>query len=226
VDATVKDNASVVGEECHIVSARANGPRYNRVLDPSILDEYENLILLCRVHHKMVDDQPETYTVEILSRTKAVHEKWVVEKLSERQEKQVRVKRVEQNIPKYLSRLTGAKEVMEIVNGAFDRKFDHDELLDQNEVELVGSFLELAEDWPDVSRELGSIENTRIRFQMDETIKALDDVGFWVFGARELLSLEGNDRLSIDWPRAHLKVVRKMDNNIIHPHSPTEDSSA
>ena len=66
IEATLRDDESVVGEECHIVSAQTNGPRYDPALLRQPLDSYNNLILLCRVHHKMVDDQPETYTVEIL----------------------------------------------------------------------------------------------------------------------------------------------------------------
>lgn len=37
-------------------------------------DEYANLILLCRDHHKLVDDQPNTYTAEVLHRYKGEHE--------------------------------------------------------------------------------------------------------------------------------------------------------
>jgi len=32
----------------------------------SLHDEYENLILLCRNHHKIIDDNPENYSVENL----------------------------------------------------------------------------------------------------------------------------------------------------------------
>ena len=31
------------------------------------LDEYDNLVLLCKVHDKLVDDQPETYPVDRLA---------------------------------------------------------------------------------------------------------------------------------------------------------------
>ena len=73
VDATSMDDESIVGEECHIVSGKIQGPRYDAQFAANRLDEPENLVLLCRVHHKMVDDQHETYTVEYfrnLKRTK------------------------------------------------------------------------------------------------------------------------------------------------------------
>ena len=36
-----------------------------------LVDSYDNLLLLCRVHHKMVDDQPDTYTVELRGQLRA-----------------------------------------------------------------------------------------------------------------------------------------------------------
>ncbi|MGA9367780.1 MAG: HNH endonuclease [Steroidobacteraceae bacterium] len=65
---------AVVGEVCHIKAARPDGPRY--APDQSTTDRhgYDNLILLCRNHHKVIDDDPEAYTVERLDRMKADHE--------------------------------------------------------------------------------------------------------------------------------------------------------
>jgi hypothetical protein len=75
LDATASDDASVVGDECHIVSPKEQGPRFEGPFPKDQVDEPANLILLCRVHHKMVDDQCETYTVEVLRLLKANHEK-------------------------------------------------------------------------------------------------------------------------------------------------------
>jgi hypothetical protein len=47
------------------------------------VDTYANIILLCRTHHKTVDDQPNHYTVERLRRIKAEHEKWVEDRLAD-----------------------------------------------------------------------------------------------------------------------------------------------
>ena len=81
VDATAVDNESVIGEECHIISSRPNGPRYDPSYPQEKLNTYENLILLCRIHHKMVDDQCESYTVDVLRQMKVNHELWVSQKL-------------------------------------------------------------------------------------------------------------------------------------------------
>ncbi len=41
-----------------------------------------NLLLLCKRHHKIVDDDPATYTVDILLQAKTSHDKWVASTLS------------------------------------------------------------------------------------------------------------------------------------------------
>ncbi len=74
---TNNKNDFIVGDECHIVSRNINGPRGNSSKEDKYLNSYDNLILLCKIHHKLVDDQPSTYTVEYLCKVKEGHEKWV-----------------------------------------------------------------------------------------------------------------------------------------------------
>ncbi|WP_157195639.1 HNH endonuclease [Nocardia tenerifensis] len=79
---TKGDRESVVGDEAHIVARSKGGPRAG-LINSSDLDKYENLILLCKVHHKQVDDQPITYTVDHLRQLKAEHERWAHAKFGE-----------------------------------------------------------------------------------------------------------------------------------------------
>ena len=46
IDATSADDESVVGEECHIVSGKGQGPRYNSSVSEERIDDPENLLLL------------------------------------------------------------------------------------------------------------------------------------------------------------------------------------
>lgn len=82
VNATLAGTASVVGDEFHIVSGKGQGPRYDPHFPIDRLDEPDNLILLCRVHHKRVDDQQEIYTADKLRNLKINHEEWVSSKLT------------------------------------------------------------------------------------------------------------------------------------------------
>ena len=77
MDASETDNESLIGEECHIVAREQNGPRGDSQLTQKSRDKYANLILLCKIHHKVIDDQPDTYSVQALKEMKASHEEWV-----------------------------------------------------------------------------------------------------------------------------------------------------
>ncbi|MCX2948965.1 tetratricopeptide repeat protein [Lentzea sp. NEAU-D7] len=73
---TSADEDAVVGDEAHIAARSPGGPRYGEGV-PAAIDGYANLILLCRVDHKRVDDQPVHYTATRLRKIKTEHEAWV-----------------------------------------------------------------------------------------------------------------------------------------------------
>jgi hypothetical protein len=216
VNPTPKDPDSVVGEECHIVSGEPNGPRYDSAFPERELDSDQNLILLCRIHHKMVDDQTETYTAEVLRQMKADHEKWVEQKLTaSAQPKPVRIRRVKENIPRDLRRLTTGKEVLDLLNHCCELHSGHDELQTEEEVELVGQFLQTVDDMGDISSELGLGELVGVGFELTRAIGQLERAGFWVFGAREVQRIEGGYSQPATWPVATMRVLRKTNPEII-----------
>jgi hypothetical protein len=77
LDPSSIDDPSLVGEIAHIVAEEKNGPRGESDLSCDQRNKYDNLILLCNVHHKQVDDQPAQFTVQELKRLKLSHEAWV-----------------------------------------------------------------------------------------------------------------------------------------------------
>jgi hypothetical protein len=81
-DETLTDDASLVGEEAHIVARNQEGPRGNFTLTTDERDKYDNLVLLCSIHHKVVDDQYLEYTVDKLRKIKNDHLEWVEKNLS------------------------------------------------------------------------------------------------------------------------------------------------
>lgn len=82
MDATETDDESLVGEVCHIIGDSVDGPRGDSQFSQEQRDKYSNLILLCNVHHKLVDDQRVAYSSEILRECKREHETWVRESLT------------------------------------------------------------------------------------------------------------------------------------------------
>lgn len=58
----------------HIVAFREDGPRGQAALRPAYINDAANLMLLCPQCHKLIDDNPEKYTVSVLQKYKQVHE--------------------------------------------------------------------------------------------------------------------------------------------------------
>ena len=65
---------SVVGEICHIKGKKKGSTRYDHSQTDKERDAFENLILMCSVHHKVIDDDPVSYSVERLEQLKQGHE--------------------------------------------------------------------------------------------------------------------------------------------------------
>lgn len=73
------DAPNIIGEQAHIVaySDSPNAPRFDRSYPTEDKNKYENLILLCPTHHRIVDKRPSKYTVNKLHSMKREHENWV-----------------------------------------------------------------------------------------------------------------------------------------------------
>jgi hypothetical protein len=66
----------LVGEICHIKSKSSNGPRYDSNQTDEERNSYENLLVMCNPHNKIVDhpDTRDKFPVELLRRFKDDHE--------------------------------------------------------------------------------------------------------------------------------------------------------
>ena len=59
---------------CHIFSVSEDGPRGRAGLTEKQLNSVDNLILLCRDHHSIIDGQHESYPASLLTKWKRDHE--------------------------------------------------------------------------------------------------------------------------------------------------------
>ena len=135
-DRSDSDPESVIGDECHIVGQKIDGPRGANT-DRGNIDEYENLVLLCKTHHKLVDDQPTKFSVEFLCSLKTVHENWVKQSLEPLKQKGQQLKIW------LLDRIHTGKELMAVFEGVCTHLLDHDEPQSEQEMELLGNFLQI-----------------------------------------------------------------------------------
>jgi hypothetical protein len=63
-----------LGKIAHIVGLGRQGPRADPTIPAKDLNRVENLLLLCGVHHDLVDANPRIFSVEVLATYKANHE--------------------------------------------------------------------------------------------------------------------------------------------------------
>jgi hypothetical protein len=71
----VEDSGTVTGIICHIRARSTGGPRYDPKQTADQRHSFENLILLCNRHSKVVDSEPRKYSAELLQEMKEMHER-------------------------------------------------------------------------------------------------------------------------------------------------------
>jgi hypothetical protein len=71
IELLANSEAVVLGEMAHVIPRSPGGPRGTGVAGS---DKYENLILLCPTHHRLVDKAPAQYPEELLLLWKQKHE--------------------------------------------------------------------------------------------------------------------------------------------------------
>ncbi|WP_350339187.1 HNH endonuclease [Geomonas sp. Red32] len=222
VDETELDSESVVGDECHIISGAPNGPRHEPTFPADEIDDISNLLLLCRVHHKMVDDQFETYSAELLRNIKASHEKWVESKLKGQEEiAPVRIRRFKNEIPTHLPAVTSGKDLFNLASDCHGSYQNYSDDLSDEEVETVGGFLQNLQDWIDICGDLQPIDKVRATKSIDDEIKVLNTIGFVVFAGIEIQRMEGGVGNPSTFKVLHISVIRRTDPSIISVNDET-----
>jgi hypothetical protein len=68
------EGGTIVGEVCHIKGEKPGAARYDPDQTDAERHAFENLICMCRKHHKIIDTEKENYSVERLLEMKRTHE--------------------------------------------------------------------------------------------------------------------------------------------------------
>lgn len=70
----VESIGTITGEICHIRAQSGGGPRFDKAQTNEERHGFDNLVLLCRRHHKIVDAEPDVYSAEALADIKRIRE--------------------------------------------------------------------------------------------------------------------------------------------------------
>ena len=63
----------VICEICHIHARNRGGPRFDPTLSADEVNGYDNLIILCPTHHRIIDEDVDSYPPDILRSMKESH---------------------------------------------------------------------------------------------------------------------------------------------------------
>jgi hypothetical protein len=187
------------------------------------IDGYENLILLCKVDHKRVDDQPGEYTKERLHEIKAQHEAWVAQTLGQdsphpgadlwSRAAAIRLRPDPSFGGVKLTLLVSGGGVWEVISDA--HAFRSVSLRDDSDPEasdLADEFLDDAKDWGEISGEISDRVRIReVERQFTVWLDRLAQRGLVVYGGRRRLILEGGTGPPAYWWESIMQVVRVRD---------------
>lgn len=221
--ATEVDRESIVGEEAHIVARSRRGPR-GGLLPESDIDKYENLILLCRVDHRIVDDQPNKFTVDVLKTIKSEHESWAAERFAMPGSHSTPIRVVPHPDESPLERLpllTSGERLWSVIANSHAYRLSSASESDgatAEQCDASDEFLDLVRDWGEISSEVedrGMSAIRDVKRSLSDALVELARQGLFAFGGRRRLQLSGGEGPSSDWWEAIVIVCRADDAEII-----------
>lgn len=202
------DREAVLGDECHIVAQGHGGPRAEGQA-PSGLDDYDNLILLCKVDHKQVDDQPAHFTPERLRQLKADHER----RFAQRADWPPDIRFVDDPTAgkAALRRVQSGRELWDVTAGSHSWSFGHPDPADEAEAELLARVMDNITDWSEIAGDLGPGEAVRGAFALGQDLDDLAEHGLVVYATRHRRLMTGGGGASLPWLETILRIVRTSD---------------
>jgi hypothetical protein len=142
------------------------------------VDGYDNLILLCRKHHKQVDDQRSHFTVERLKQIKREHEE---REASRDANSPARLIPDPAKPPSKALRLSlTGEDLWQSVSGAYSFWPSYPVGLNDDQADAVDGLLDELRDWLDAASELSYKEQRQAARELGEHIKRLASLGLFV----------------------------------------------
>lgn len=190
-----------IGEECHIISSKPKGPRHKEGFDD--YDLYDNLILLCRNHHKEIDELTDTYTEKLLRYIKLNHEDWVNTTLNDSKTKREK--------PKFISRITSGKELLNIISDSYGYRTDYGEVDNEDDANFIGGVLQDLTDYGDISGMVEVSDRVKMALDLSKLIEMIEEKGYYLFAEDNIEKIRLKYGETDMWKIATI-LIRKMDN--------------
>lgn len=182
------DGSYIIGDECHIISSSSSGPRYRDGLED--YDSYDNLILLCKNHHREIDENCTSYSEELLHYIKTNHENWVKESLDNNDPSKKELKR-----PRFVKRILTGKELLNIFQHIAFIYRDYDEPANDDECNLIADTFQYFSDIIDIYSDMEVSDLIKEGQRLTQIINELRENGYYVYAERHKVKSKGEKPL-------------------------------
>ena len=200
--------------EVHHIKARADGGA----------DTFENAIPLCFDCHAEVRQYDPRHPKGIKFSEKELiqhRDNWYkiiqsgAQEHSEKYIPQVKIYRQKGYQNLVLHRVTSGQELLATISGACALEYSYSEPQTRAEAEAISEIIQTLNDLPDILDVYEPNARVMMAFDLNGTIKKLDEAGFWLFLAIEKRTISGGLQGPDSFPTILAKVVRKDSPEII-----------
>ena len=148
------------------------GPRH--VDNYQDYDSYDNLILLCRNHHKEIDDisNVSIYTKEKLHQIKHEHEKWVSESLT------VNIPQKGIEVPILLF----GNELFNILSASSGLSPNNDDCKNEAAAEYIANIWQMLSDYIDIIPDLTVYDQKKLEWDLHNLLNEMSEKGYFLYG--------------------------------------------
>lgn len=207
---------SAIGSERHIVTPEADSPRGEFSLTVEEQDEYSNLILLCKIHHQLIDAYPHTYPVDKLREIKRKHEAWIRHALKRQQTASKVV-----TSPLVLYRIETGTQLISLLYGSHAFRFHHHSL-ESDRAELANSFLQSVQESLNHWDAIATPERATAHSTLDKAIYTLEANGLLVYANHRQEQHQVENAVIDDWQVGYLLVVNQVNPIAVNRSEPLE----
>lgn len=190
-----------IGEECHIVSSKHSGPRHESGWEN--YDTYDNLILLCRNHHREIDNANNVslYPKSRLHEIKAKHESWVKKCLSSsKQSDSVRI-------------ILSGSELLHCLTDVLGIEHTNDPIIDKESAKFIGSIWQTLIDYLDICTDIEPANIPLVELELQSLLYEITQNGYLLYGNRSSRVMKFGDGTTERWPVAKFRLVINKDAN-------------
>lgn len=179
----------IIGDECHIISVSPDGPRHKTGVDD--YDSYDNLLLLCKNHHREIDENCDTYSEEVLHYIKTSHENWVKKTLDDNINGKVNGSK-----PRFIKLITSGKELLNIFQHIHFIYRDYDEPSNDEECTLIADTYQYFTELIDIYDDLEVSGLIKEGYNLTKAINDLKNKGYYVYAEKHNVKLSEQDDIA------------------------------